>query len=346
MADETELTTQTTDEPAAEVAAPEVDEAPKPDPFDEGLKAAAEQGFGAVEEPKAKAEPEGEPETTEPKAEAKTDEKGDEPDEAIEAEIAERGLKGKSADRFRDLANKAKQFDEVRPLAEAAIARAREWEDTVASTGATPEQFGQALGLLALSNSGDPIKMRQAYDALEEIRVQWAQRLGIAAGDVDPLIEHPDLAEAVGQGDITKKHALELAEARRMRALQNERAQEQTADFQHRQAVQAGAQAVTALGNELAASDPHYRAKLPVLMPILEAVRDAYPPNEWPERIRAAYAKIPNPVAAPAPRPPVGASPVRLGTVPSAGQTPKITSANAFDIGLKVAAERGYGGAS
>lgn len=336
-----------------EVAAPETPESEAPETgeqaeasevaaFDAGLKAAAEQ-----DKPPEADKPEGEeaqgekPEAGKPKDDKPKDEgKKDEPDEDVEKEIAERGLKGKSADRFREITRENKRLRELEPQFEAAVARAREWEDTVASTGATPEQFGRALTFLQLINTGDPVKMRQAYDAIAAEQKWLAEKLGIEAPGYDPLDQHADLKASVDSGDMTRKAALEVAQARRVQGMATESQQRTQQQAEQQQRIQQAAGKVTALGQQWAASDPHYAAKLPALKQQLEVIRQYVAPEGWAAAVEAFYKTIPNP----APKPPPPNSPARATGVPSGGVAPKLSTDNAFDMGLQEAARRGVGG--
>ena len=155
---------------------PEAPDAPAPSlddlaltAFDKGLEAAA-----GGELPEEDDEPEApivneDPDDTEapidaPVGDAPVDKAPDAPADApvdhateIATEIAERGLKGKTAERFTELATsnaelratltelKAEKLSDVVERLNAAEQRAIQWEETVTSTGATPQQFGTRL---------------------------------------------------------------------------------------------------------------------------------------------------------------------------------------------------------
>jgi len=80
--------------------------------------------------------------------------------DAIDAEIKELGITHeRTQKRFRELTERAAEVETLRPDAE----RGRQWEETIKSTGADPQQMGNALNYLAAINSRDPAAMAQAY---------------------------------------------------------------------------------------------------------------------------------------------------------------------------------------
>ena len=125
------------------------------------------------------------------------------------------------------------------------------------------------------------------------------------AGVHDPLTEHADLQADVEAGDLTRARALEIASVRQREATRTtadanrKHAQTQT-DAQTKQAAAAtqGRDDLNALGDELSAADPSFKAKLPQLIELRDLVRKAFPPEQWAGEIRARYAKIAAPVAA------------------------------------------------
>lgn len=310
------------DQQAEPVATDDTPATPESEPQPETSLDALNKGIESVSE-QAEPEPEGDdaPKAegdAKPEAKPKDESKVDEPpkDEAAEAEIKELGLKERSAERFRELTSK---IAELEPLREQA-ARAQEWEETVQSTGATPQQFGNALGYLQLINSGDPAKMRQAYDFMQQEAGWLGKQLGIEAGGYDPLSEHEDLSEAVSNGDMSRKAALELAGHRAARKQADaSRAKQAEADTQ-KQALDKAKADVAALNSRLQQSDPAFATKLSMLGPALGLIKQAFPPEQWAQQIEVAYMKLPN-IAAPAPKP-ASPSPMRPGS-PSAGQMPE-----------------------
>lgn len=202
------------------------------------------------------------------------------------------GLSERAQARFKELAGRAKD-------GEAWKERAEQWQQTIESTGASPEQFGQMLTYSSLVNSGDPAKMRQAMGVLEQERNAIARMLGEEAPGIDLLSDHPDLAARVQQGYMDRNSALEVARARMMAAAtreQSERAQaEQMTAQTHQQAVNG----LNVLGNQLSAQDPDYAAKYEAMKPIIPIIAQL-PPAQWRDAFLQAYHATAVPAAPPA----------------------------------------------
>lgn len=262
----------------------------------------------------------------EPKEEAKTDE----PDAKVEEEITGLGLKQKAAERFRELSAEVRELAPLRAEMEklgvkdvaglqAISARAAERDELihmVTETGATGEQFGQALDYMRLINSGNVDKAIELLTG--ELQALCKVSGKAMPGVFDPLQGHPDLLEEVESDGMSRARAEELAGARNRDAALAEGRKAQAATQQQAaaqeaalaQATQAGKDAITALGRQLEQADPHYAAKHATLVPLIQQIAKQYPPNEWALRAELAYAKIPNPAA----KPPVATgSPVRSG---------------------------------
>jgi hypothetical protein len=293
----------------------------------EAIKTTETEGDGQAPEPQAPTEPpEGmpnvnsEPKADEPKPDGISVEKTDEAANAeIEAEMDSLGLKERSRARFQSLSRENNELRPIKAALEAAgikdvadipslIERAEAGEvfqDAIKATGAPPSDFGRALDILADMNSGDPVRQMRGLDALNEVVKHWSPILGREAEGVDPFTNHPDLAEAVESGEITRAHALELAQSRSVQRLQEasvqQRQQQTQAEQAQQQAEQTARSQLTDLGNQLAAQDPHYAAKFPSLKAALISIMENTPPERWAAAAARAYQALPNPtVQAPA----------------------------------------------
>lgn len=325
-----------TEKPNAEPETPEVPETPEtPAPQEESLADAIQRAVDEPDEPeKPEPKPEGEeapeeaPEGDEPKPEKPKEPEKPEPDEAIEKEIADRKLEGKSADRFRELANQVKELAPIKAALEQAGIRdiaevpklaerakfAEELVGQVMETGANAEQYGQALDYLKVVNeavrSGDPAKAQAALDMLKPELDVLAKITGQEiAGIADPLAGHADLAEAVEAGDMTRKHALEVAASRHRSQLQQGHQQQVSQQAQAQQAQEQGVQALVQWEQARIAADPTYAAKRPQLNTMVAWIRQNLPPQQWVQATEQAYATLQAP--APPPRPKPGNVPVR-----------------------------------
>lgn len=251
----------------------------------------------------------------------------------VDDEVKQLGLKERAAERFQELHTQARDARE----------RVSQWEETVQSTGATPEQFGGALRYLSDINSGDPRRMADAYERMQG-ELQWlGQQLGREAPGFDPLSAHPDLAGRVNSGDITRDVALELAQHRQTGQLQQNHTQAQQDRQQQDLQYQQGLVSVQQLGAQLRAGDAQFDQKMVLLMPTIDIIQRTLPPAQWQTEIHRAYLALPaTAVAAPAAAAPVARSapnPIRANS--AAPVAPQITPDNAFDIGVQAARARG-----
>lgn len=293
--------------------------------------------------------------------------KAEEPDAELDAEVASLKLKGRTEERFRQLYGEAKQFKALNEALTAAnlkpdqvpdlVARAQTaeaWEGMVQRVRTNPDQMGTVFAILEQINSGDPAKMARGVERMQTEMREIAKALGMEAPGYDPLSEHPDLAAGVEDGSISRKHALEVAQARNTRKLAEQRqqaeqtsAQQQAAEQQAKQQAQADLQA---LETELQRRDPHYAAKWPVFRVIAHQVihRSGMHPSQWAKALAEAYAQIPQPAAAAPPakpaaqrKPPVGAMPLR----PTGGQRPMSPDFDdpikAIEFGIELASRGG-----
>lgn len=204
-------------------------------------------------------------------------------------------LSDRAQARFKELAGRARD-------GEAWKERAEQWQQTVESTGASPDQFGQLLTYSSLVNSGDPAKLRQAMAVLEQERATLARALGEEVPGVDLLAAHPDLLERVGSGDMERASALELVRARDMAASSRQQQERWQADQLATQVRQQAVDGLNAMGNQLAAQDPQYTAKYAAMQPMLPIIAQL-PPAQWSEAFMTAYRAVVVPAAAPATAP-------------------------------------------
>lgn len=344
--------------------------APAPEPAageGEGTKDEAELVDETAKPEEVKLEGEGDTATVDPNKAAEAAnpaeaERKDEPakDQAIEDEIAGYKLGDKASERFRSMAAEIKELapyrEELTKLGIASIAdlpalaqRAQIGDDMVSmvrETGANAEQYGMTLdylGLITAAGNGDLKAAEKAWGIWEKEGQALAAMLGREVpGVFDPLAHHPDLAEAVQNGDVTRAFALETARARAQGALHQDvvrRTREQQAEVQRQAdnetALRQGVEALKRFDAEMAA-DPSYAAKRPMLNAMVANIRKTLPPSEWEKETRAAYAMIPTP-AAPAPAAPAKPTP---GPVRASG--PRAAMVPEFDDPM-AALEAGIG---
>lgn len=260
-------------------------------------------------------------------------------DETTEAEIKALGLKeGKSSDRFREMAGEVKAFAPIKEALEKAgikdaaelpqiIQHAKDYTELVGmvqDTGASPEQYGMTLDYLKVitaANSGDRGAAERAYEMVSGELASLAKLIGKdVPGLHDPLADHPDLAQQIEMGEISRPAAIELASLRQASAMDNGRRQIESQRTNDQTAQQQGVEGLNALGTELSTADPQYAQKAPILVAALRSMQKTTPPDKWVQTAREIYASIPSMQApAPAPAPPsqsrVTPGPVRGNTV-------------------------------
>ena len=264
----------------------------------------------------------------------------------IEAEIKERGLKGDTATRFRELSNQVRELSVLREEAPVLREKARlqeQWQGIVAESTATAPQLEQALAYIQSVNSGDPERLGIAAKAMLEVK--WAyNKLGWELpGVVDPLEKHADLIEAVNDGDMTRKGALEVAASRAREAVSTARTQTKSKEDEYAEALDAVGPQIDALSARLKASDPAFLAKLPHLKPTVDLIKQTLHPSRWPQAIERAYKALPTP--APTPRPasvkPMPLRPTGGGNSAAATVrkfTPEqVAAGDPFDMGVREA---------
>lgn len=244
------------------------------------------------------------------------------PDAEVEKEIAGLALKGKAADRFRDMAGEIKS---TRPLMEILgkvnvkdaqqldsmlkdVAVGLGYEKMIMDAGAQPEQLKGAMQIIAAMNTGKPELQIQAAQMMLNEAKTVLERHGVNIDGItaDPLEKHPDLKQAVEAMDITREHALELARLRtgnanrsatetaNAQAMERQR-QEQAAETQARQQIDV-------LSETLKRNDPHFNAKFQALAQ--NGTFAAISQMPWNQRYQAvlnAYNALPVPVATPSP---------------------------------------------
>lgn len=203
--------------------------------------------------------------------------------------------------RFRELSERASEAESLRGRAD----KLTDWEQTIQSTGTTPQQFGATLLYLTDINSDDPVRMKRAYERMEAELKFLGEKLGREAPGFDPLAAHPDLAEKVKTGDLGRAAAVELVQHRQLGVLQTEQQQNQERVSQSKQEEDKGLQAVADLGAPLCTADPQFQQKFAYLALTVEIIQATLPPAQWAAAIHQAYQRLP-PIpaaAAPAARP-------------------------------------------
>jgi hypothetical protein len=283
-------------------------------------------------------------------------------EEAIKAEAASLGLKDKANERFVSM---AKEIRELAPLREAlktagikdaaelpALARrAKDGDDLigmVTETGCNAQDFDRVLnymGTISKGRNGDRAAVEAAFKTVGEEYAAIAKALGKEIPGIhDPLAEHADLTAAIEAGDMTRKAALEVAQARSTAAAIASRTavESQHAASTHAQ-QKAESDGIAALqaweGPKLV--DPNYAAIRPALNAKVAEIRTQFPPAQWAAATDLAYQALAAQQAAAAVAPPPQKplpGPVRpSGPRPAMTQTSFASLEDAMDAGIAAA---------
>lgn len=235
---------------------------------------------------------------------------------------------------------------DLQPRAEAFT----KFRDHMESIGCKPEQFGLAVSMIQAMNSGDPKMLGALEQELEGQLRQLREKLGTATADGRELYEaDPELAQAVADGDITVKHANELAKVRRLDAAGTAHAnataerERQAAEARQaentaaQQAIDEAAGELDVLGQHLLKIDPEgFKHKRDAALAQFLQVRDQTPPAKWPMKFREIYDNLPGPPKAPV-RKPAGNVPLRAGGTPGGAAPVSSSPMDALNAGLEAA---------
>lgn len=257
-----------------------------------------------------------------------------------------------AADRFRELSMRP-TADDVKKLvtdAEAKFApreelaqHAERMQEVITDCQANPQQIGNVFRYLKDINSGDPVAMRRAFTSMKQELTWLGEQIGEAVDSNDPLAAYPDLKKMVEEGDLKLGVALETAQLRATKRLQEQQStRQETATAAQREyagAIQQRDQQLAELDAHWKKTDPQYLDKLPHLkqtFAVLKQKNDdgtfVVHPSRWAAAIRSAYAEVvlpAKPAATPTP------SPMRTtGITAPVMQIPK-NPLQAFDLGLK-----------
>jgi hypothetical protein len=120
------------------------------------------------------------------------------------------GLSSKAQDRFKSLVSKV---HESQAQLQAISGQVEQFREVVRSSGATPEEFSQAVDYIRLVKHGD---LEGALRVIDDQRRQISLALGKPLPGADPLSQFPDLRQRVEAYQMDEQAAIELARARSM----------------------------------------------------------------------------------------------------------------------------------
>ena len=259
------------------------------------------------------------------------------------------GTKAETAERFNKMREGYdalhKEYAPVKAAMEAAgirdvaqlpqlFERAKVAEDMigmVTETGASPQQYGQALDYLsditAFAQKGDKAAGERAFATMQGELQVLAKALGKeVTGIHDPIAGHPDLQAAVESGEVSRKWALETAAARDREATDaNRRTVNEQANAQ-RTELQKANDWINSFDADRTKNDPQYAQKRPILDGLVNTIKHTLPPEKWQEATERAYRAIVLPAA-----PVAAAQPAKPPPGPVRPNGPRPTMQPTFD---------------
>lgn len=217
----------------------------------------------------------------------------------------------------------------------------------ITDTGATAQQYTQALAYLKMVNSRDPAQIQQAIAVMQAELNALSRMAGVPVAGVDLLADHADLKAAVEAKQITPELAQEIAAGREQRSVQHRQSQQQQQQTQNEQVEhQRGIQALNSVGRQLAASEgAGYKAKAQAVLAKIQPAMAKAHPSQWANMFLMAYSTYKAPAA---PTPPVVRKqpvvpknqPLR-GNNPSGGQQKAATTIEeAIELGIASATRK------
>ncbi len=270
------------------------------------------------------------------------------------------GLKGRTKERFEQLAGRLKERTaeiealtqerdtlkaqaEALPDAQQAVQTLQELHGAMTEAQVSGEEFAGFLTYAKAVRSGDFQAAAQTLIAQLRPLLPYVHGKVDLAGALDPLAEFSDLQQAVESMQITREHATEIAQGRRIRQMQEQAHQQRTQASQQtqqqtqaqQQATQQGLSQLQALERTLAAQDADYGRIAPELVKAIPQITKAYPPHLWASAVQDRYQLLKTylpqqqqrqTTAAPAP------APLRPGGSGGAGVPAKLSTRSIVDL--------------
>lgn len=200
------------------------------------------------------------------------------------------GLTPKAQERFQTLVSRVKEREETL----AAVTRdMEEFRSVITETGASPQDFSQALDYMRMVNHGD---LQGALQLLDNQRRQIALALGQPLPGADPLSEFPDLRQRVDNYQMDEAAAIEIARSRMNQQRIGEQRQQHEQSVRAQEAAQAersGALSqIDQMSAQWAKTDPDYAAKEGIILNQIKSIAEQFPPAMWPHQVRMLYETI------------------------------------------------------
>lgn len=280
------------------------------------------------------------PEPAAPPVELTPEQKAKAEDDRLTAEAKAFGItKEDTTAKFKELSREAAKVKELEPRVTELTERVAKQDEVftfMEQNGVTGDQFGQAVAVLSHINSGDPVRLQRAYEALGEQMAAIGAKLGLEAPGYDPLAAHADLQAKVANMDLSREDALEIAQGRHLKTAATTHSTQQGAQTAQAQELAAVRRDLIALETHLRATDPLYPQKYAAMKPMLEVTLGRLPLRERASAFEQAYAafQLPAAPAAPATTRPDPANPGRPAM--GAGAKAPANSVDAIMLGLQL----------
>jgi len=280
------------------------------------------------------------PDPAAPPVELTPEQKAKAEDERLEAEAKAFGItKPDTTTKFKELSREAAKVKELEPRITELTERVAKQDEVftfLEDNGVTGDQFGQAVAVLSHINSGDPVRLQRAYEALGEQMAAIGAKLGLEAPGYDPLAAHADLQAKVANMDLSREDALEIAQGRQLKTAATTHSSKKGSQDNERREIDQATRDLTALETHLRATDPQFAAKWAALGPTLVPILSRVPLLERASEFHKAYAafQLPAAPAEPATTRPDPANPGRPAM--GAGAKAPSNSAEAIMLSLGV----------
>lgn len=285
---------------------PPVDENSESSPeAEETVVDAVQKALSEDDEPQpsdVKDEPKSEPEAKEevpeePKAkdEVKSQEKViPEPDNTEPEFYREpENLQPKASQRFRDLVsdNKAKASE----LAQATEA-VSQIQKSVTESGLSPNEFATLLDYGKLAVSSDRSQKEQALQFARAEVQRLSQDMGVEVEGVDLLDGFNDLQDQVDNYELSREHAVELANSRRsqqrVESQQQQVHQQQQQQVQNTSSIQNATKDIESFMDQQKKMDIDFNAKEKYLLSQVDYIQKNYQPSQWASVVSQLYGAV------------------------------------------------------
>lgn len=198
-------------------------------------------------------------------------------------QLDENNWSKRTRQRFQDLTQRNSELTEIQRSYESL-------RGLINESVSSPDELVQVLDFTKALKTGD---YQSALHQIDSIRNEIVLRSGIDQNAPDPLSAYPELREAVDRMEMGEKHALEIAQARRIQEQQKKQLQqqqhEQSYQQQYEQQQQQAVVAITELEKNWLATDPLAEQKLKQLQPQVEKIAQQYPPSQWVQILQTLY---------------------------------------------------------